>query len=320
VELRLLGTTEALRDGVAATLGGPMQRAVLAELALYAPFAVSLEQIIDDLWDGSPPASAVHTVRSYVSRLRRSLASIGCPDALVTSGSSYQLGVAASEVDALLFAELVATGRSALAGNDAAVAAEMLERALALWRGPALADVRQAAFAGPAASRLEGSRLDAMEALLDARLAQGGHVELVSELERLVAEHPYRERLWAQLMTALYRSGRQTEALRAFTRLRKLLAEELGIEPGEPLRRLESEILNQDPVLEVHSAPRRQELPKLAGEMTGPGIPRVGTTPVAERAERSTRDGDARSLAGGLPCPWTGSSAVPRSSPASPTL
>jgi predicted ATPase/DNA-binding SARP family transcriptional activator len=260
VKVRLLGTMEALRDGVAASLGGPLQRAVLANLALHAPHAVSLEQLVDDLWDVSQPVSATHTLRAYVSRLRRSLAAIGCPDVLVTSGPGYRLDVATSDVDALYFAELVARGRRAFAGPEAGSAAELIERALSLWRGPALADVRQAAFAGPAAARLDGTRLDAVEALVDARLASGEQVELVSELERLVAEHPYRERMWAQLMTALYRSGRQTEALRAFSRVRKLLAEGLGIEPGEPLRRLEQEILNQDPVLDVHPAPSLQRL------------------------------------------------------------
>jgi DNA-binding SARP family transcriptional activator len=190
VELRLLGTTEALRDGVAAPLGGPLQRAALADLALCAPLTVAVEQLVDDLWDASQPASATHTLRTYVSRLRRILAGIGCPDALVTSGPGYRLDVAASEVDALFFAELVGKGRSALIGQDPAVAAQQLRRALSLWRGPALADVRQAAFAGPAAAQLEGSRLGAVEALLDARLQLGEHVDLVSELERLVASHP----------------------------------------------------------------------------------------------------------------------------------
>ena len=198
VELRLLGVTEALRDGVAAPLGGPLQRAVLADLALCAPLTVPVEQLVDDLWDMLQPASATHTMRTYVSRLRRVLAGIGCPDILVTSGPGYRLDVATSEVDALFFAELVGKGRTALIGQDPAGAAQHLRRALSLWRGPALADVRQAAFAGPAAAQLEGSRLGAAEALLDARLQLGEHVDLVSELERLVASHPLREHLHAR--------------------------------------------------------------------------------------------------------------------------
>ncbi|HXR22305.1 MAG TPA: AfsR/SARP family transcriptional regulator, partial [Acidimicrobiales bacterium] len=251
MELRLLGTTEALRDGVAAPLGGPLQRAVLADLALCAPLTVPIEQLVDDIWDASQPASATHTLRAYVSRLRRSLAGIGCPEALVTSGSGYRLIVATSEVDALFFAELVAKGRSALAGSEPAVAAERLGHALSLWRGPALADVRQAAFAGPAAAQLEGSRLNAVEALLDARLQLGEHLELVSELERLVAAHPLREHLHAQLMIALYRSGRQVDALGAFQRARNVLVAQVGVEPGRELRELELAVLRQTPELDA---------------------------------------------------------------------
>ncbi len=136
MELRLLGTTEAFCDGAAAPLGGPLQRAVLADLALCAPLTVTVGQLADDLWDASQPASATHTLRTYVSRLRRSLSAIGCPDALVTSGPGYRLVVATSEVDALLFAELVGKGRSALIGQGPAAAARHLGQALSLWRGP----------------------------------------------------------------------------------------------------------------------------------------------------------------------------------------
>ncbi len=184
-------------------------------------------------------------------RLRRSLAGIGCPDALVTSGTGYRLVVANSEVDALLFAELVVKGRSALSERDPAAASERFRHALSLWHGPALADVRRAAFAGPAAAQLEGSRMDAMEALIDARLQLGEHGEVVSELERLIAAHPLREHLHAQLMTALYRSGRQVDALGAFQRARNVLVAEVGVEPGRELRELELAVLRQAPELDA---------------------------------------------------------------------
>ncbi|MGO9584508.1 MAG: ABC transporter substrate-binding protein [Acidimicrobiales bacterium] len=322
MELRVLGTTEVLCGGVAASLGGPLQRAVIADLALSAPRTVSIEQLVDDLWDASQPVSAAHTLRAYVSRLRRSLAGIGCADAIVTSGPGYRLGVATSEVDVLLFSELVAHGRRALAGHHAAVAAERLRHALSLWRGPALADIRSAAFAGPAAARLEDSRLEAMEALHDARLQLGEHLELVSELERLIATYPLREHLHAQLMIALYRSGRQVDALGAFQRARNMLVEQAGLEPGRELRELELAVLHQAPELDAAPSPGRAG----AGlTLQPPGT--VGVSPPAEangavamapptaRLEGSHQNGQAASGADG---PWAAQLAA-AAAPGQPT-
>jgi YVTN family beta-propeller protein len=251
VDVRLLGTIEVCADGIVPPLGGPKQRAVLADLALHAGQVVPTTQLIDDLWGEQPPASAKSTLESYISRLRQVLSTSG-PDGLVlvTRPAGYMLGGAHEHVDAWQFRELAARGKAAAGRDDGVAAAEALTSALALWRGPALADIRAVPFAIPAGRRLEDERLAAAELLADMRLRLGQHRELVPELEALIAGSPYRERFHAQLMLALYRSGRQADALAAFGRARDLLTGELGLEPGRELRELERAILLQAPDLE----------------------------------------------------------------------
>jgi YVTN family beta-propeller protein len=210
-----------------------------------------VSELIDDLWGGSPPGSAGHTVESYVSRLRRVLHVEGRPGVLVTGGAGYQLNIAPEDVDALHFGELAAMGRAALDRGDAPAAAGLFSAALALWRGAALADVQDSAFAPIAARRLESDRLAVFESLADARLLLGQHREIVSELELAVALDPYRERFHAQLMVALYRSGRQAGALAAFQRARSRLVDDLGLEPGRELCDLERAVLRQAPELDA---------------------------------------------------------------------
>ena len=222
MNIRLLGATEVVVDGTTRPLGGPRQRAVLADLALHAGRALMVSELIDDLWGGSPPPSAVHTIETYVSRLRRLLHVEGGPSVLVAGRSSYRLNVALGQVDALSFGELAALGAAALDRGDAQSAAGFYSSALALWHGPALADVQDSAFAPIAARRLESDRRAAFEFLADARLVLGQHREIVPELEQAVALDPYRERFHAQLMVALYRCGRQADALAAFQRARSL--------------------------------------------------------------------------------------------------
>jgi YVTN family beta-propeller protein len=257
VDIRLLGTTEVVVGGAQRALGGPRQRGVLANLALHAGRAVVVSQLIDDLWGSSPPASAGHTIETYVSRLRRVLDMPGEQSVVVTVGRGYALNVAPEQVDALHFAELAAEGRAALDRGDAVGAERALSAALVLWRGPALSDVRDSAFAPVAARRLETDRLAALETLMDARLLLGGHRDAVSELERAIALDPYRERFHAQLMVALYRSGRQADALGAFQKARARLAEDLGLEPGRELRELETAVLLQAPELDAPSSGRQ---------------------------------------------------------------
>ena len=253
MNIRLLGATEVVVDGTTRPLGGPRQRAVLADLALHAGRALMVSELIDDLWGGSPPPSAVHTIETYVSRLRRLLHVEGGPSVLVAGRSSYRLNVALGQVDALSFGELAALGAAALDRGDAQSAAGFYSSALALWHGPALADVQDSAFAPIAARRLESDRRAAFEFLADARLVLGQHREIVPELEQAVALDPYRERFHAQLMVALYRCGRQADALAAFQRARSLLADDLGLDPGRELRDLERAVLRQAPELDAPS-------------------------------------------------------------------
>jgi DNA-binding SARP family transcriptional activator/tetratricopeptide (TPR) repeat protein len=240
VDFRILGPLEvASDDGLVEVRGGKV-RAVLALLLVRANHVVSADRLIEDLWDARPPESAPATLQTYVYQLRKSLP----PDSLLTRPSGYVLQVAAGDLDALRFEHSLAEVSRCDDASPEWIAAR-LDEALTCWRGPALADWHGAAWAQPEASRLEGLRLAAIERLTDARLALGEHASLVPELEALVAVHPWRERLWGQLMLALYRSDRQADALRALGRLRRQLGDELGIEPGRELVRLEEAILSQ---------------------------------------------------------------------------
>ena len=264
MELKLLGITEISIGGQNPSLGGPRQRAVLVDLALHAGRTVHIAQLVDDLWGESPPPSATHTIESYVSRLRGVLRIEGVPDLIVTSGSGYLLDVEPSEVDALRFGELAAQGRTAVEVGDLLTAEALLSSGLALWRGAALADVRESAFAPAVARRLENERLTVLEMFVDVRLRLGHHADVESDLETAIARDPFRERFHAQLMTALYRSGRQADALAAYQRARELLVTELGLEPGRELRRLEEAILRQEAELEAPPVQSPQTSPSPA--------------------------------------------------------
>lgn len=244
---RILGPLEVFVGEARIEIPGGKQRELLAVLLVHANEVVSTDRLVDELWGATPPASAVKTLQALVSRLRATLGAAG--DALQTHGAGYRLEVRDDQLDAVVFRTKLEEGRRALAGGDARRASVVLVDALALWRGPALADFRYADFAQAEIARLEELRLEAQEERIDAELALGHHRELVAELGTLVAEHPLRERLRAQLMLTLYRSGRQAEALQAFQDGRRLLAEELGLEPGESLQRLERQILEHDPSL-----------------------------------------------------------------------
>ena len=221
------------------------QRTLLAKLVLNANRAVSREQIVDALWSDDPPDTANKMVQIHVSQLRKAL-----PEPrLHTRAPGYLLEVADDELDLERFDRAVAGGRQALLAEDPGRARTLLVEALGLWRGPALADIDEP-FARHERARLEELRLTTLEWRLEADLALGRHREVVGELEGVTAEHPLRERLRAQQMLALYRSGRQAEALAAFQTFRRMLADELGIEPSASLRKLERRMLQQDPALE----------------------------------------------------------------------
>jgi DNA-binding SARP family transcriptional activator/predicted negative regulator of RcsB-dependent stress response len=257
MEFRILGPLEVAADGRLLTPSAPRQRALLAMLLLRANRVVSADQLIDQLWGEAPPTSARVTLQTYVLRLRRQLhapATAGRDAVLVTHPPGYLLRVQLGELDLHQFDRLVDEAGAAMAEGAPERAADKLRAALALWRGPALADVASEFLRRIEATRLEERRWAALEERIEADLAVGRHAQLVGELEALVAEQPLRERLRGQLMLALYRSGRQAEALRVFRDARGVLARELGLEPGPLLQRLERAILAADPSLEL--APR----------------------------------------------------------------
>ena len=241
MEYRVLGPLEVLDTGAPLPLGGVKQRALLALLILNANHVVPRERLIEELWGDQAPETAVKSVQVYVSQLRKLL-----PDgSLVTRAPGYMLEVEAEAVDLIRFERLVREGRSALAAGAPDRAADTLREAVALWRGPALTEFAAEHFAQLEGGRLDDLRLDALENRIDADLQLGRHAEVTGELEVLIASHPHRERLRAQLMLALYRSGRQSEALDVYRDLRTTL-DEIGIEPSENLQRLERQILNHD--------------------------------------------------------------------------
>jgi DNA-binding SARP family transcriptional activator len=242
LEFRVLGPLEVIDEGGPVPLGGAKQRALLAVLLLHANTVVSRDRLIDELWGTSPPETAQTALQVHVSQLRKRLGR----EAISTRAPGYAINVERGELDLDRFEELV----SAASGQSARDAATGLRAALALWRGAPLADLDDT-LARPERTRLEEARLSVLEQRVDADLRLGGSTELVPELERLVVEHPLRERLRGQLMLALYRSGRQADALDVYRRGRRALQEELGLEPDEALQRLEKAILVHDPSLDV---------------------------------------------------------------------
>jgi peptide/nickel transport system substrate-binding protein len=245
VEFLVLGRLEVRIDGQPVPLGGPKQRMLLALLLLDPNQVVSRDRLIDALWGERAPSAGDRGLDSYVSRLRGLLGA----ERIERRRPGYVLRVEADELDLERFEALLEQGRAAAAGGDAAQARDRLREALALWRGRALSDLETEPFAEAEARRLEERRLLALEGRIDAELKLGGGPELVGELERLVGEHPFHQRLLGQLMLSLYRAGRPAEALAAYQAFRRRFAEELGLEPSTELRTLERRILEQDPVL-----------------------------------------------------------------------
>ena len=257
VEFRLLGPLEVLRDGERVALRAAKQRALLADLLVHGGRVVSVDRLVEDLWQESPPTGARHALEAQVSRLRSALRD---PTAVVARPPGYAIEVEPLSIDTVRFEQILADAREAQTRDPGRAAARASE-ALALWRGPALADFTYEPFAQAEIARLEGLRASAVELRIDADLALG-RSGLVPELEALVAADPVRERLHAQLMLALYREGRQADALAAYRDARKTLVEELGIEPGPELRELEAAILRQDEALarpaQIPSLPQRK--------------------------------------------------------------
>jgi DNA-binding SARP family transcriptional activator/DNA-binding beta-propeller fold protein YncE len=271
VDFRILGPLEARQNGDPLPLGGAKQRALLALLILRRDEVVTSERLIHELWGECPPASALKTVQVYVSQLRKALGT----GQLTTHGHGYKLSLEPSQLDLDRFEALTEGARRLFDGGDPRGAAETLREALALWRGPPLADFAYEPFAQSEIARLEELRLSAIEERIDADLAMGRHAELVPELDGLAREHPVRERLRGQLMLALYHSGRQADALQAYQDARRLLDADVGLEPGRGLKELERGILAQDPALDA--PPRgRAEPPALRPARKGRVLLGVG--------------------------------------------
>jgi WD40 repeat protein/DNA-binding SARP family transcriptional activator len=299
MQINLLGPVEVSSANERVALGGPKPRALLAMLALEAGSTIPAERLIDGLWGEEPPPSAAKMVQVYVSQLRKTMAAHGEDDAIATHGRGYQLQLGRDRVDSCRFERLLAQGAA--------------REALSLWRGPALDDVADEPFAATEIRRLEDLRATAVEVVIDHDLDAGRHREVLPQVESLLAHEPLRERLHAQRMLALYRAGRQADALEAYRQARATLVEQIGIEPGPELRRMHEAILRQDPSLdppgrEPAGAPlvgRDAELAHLrnlwrrahAGSgasvvITGP--PGIGKTRLLqELAEEVRRDGGA---------------------------
>jgi DNA-binding SARP family transcriptional activator len=319
MEFRILGPLEVVADGKALDLGGPKQRALLAILLLEANRVVSSDRLIEALWQETPPETAQKALQVYVSKLRRLLGK----ERLETKAPGYRLRVGAHELDLARFQRLRQEGK--------------LREALSLWRGPPLAELAYERFAQREIERLEELRLVTLEERIERDLARGRHAELVGELEALAREHPLRERLRGQLMLALYRSGRQAEALGAYQAARRTLVDELGIEPDRALRDLHQAVLKQDPSLDFVSTSekadetaeaardafvgRKTELHELLTALDDAlagrgrlfliaGEPGIGKSRLADELIRHARQRGARVLvgrcweAGGAPAYW----------------
>lgn len=281
LEIRLLGPVELRVDGRPLAPAGPKSRALLGILALQAHRAVALEELIDGLWGERPPASAGKNLQLYVSQLRKLLADEGVPAMIATRGRSYELRVEPDAVDVLRFERLLA---EAIQAQEAGSAGSAARAALALWRGPPLADVASEPFAALERRRLEELRLTALELTIEQDLVAGRHREAIAELDALLAQHPRRERLRGLRMLALYRSGRQAEALEDYREARRALVDELGIEPGRELRELQAAVLRQDPELDPGPLLSRRHRGRLfAGEAT-PLVGRVRELAMATEA------------------------------------
>lgn len=289
----ILGPLEAQVRGRPVPIRGSRERMVLASLLLASGDPVSMHRLVETVWDATPPRAAAKAVRNSVSALRQRLAGAGGPASLIaTEPVGYRLPLDHCYLDALEFRDKTAIARRAAAAGETQQAADEFRAALALWRGPALTGLDSAVIEAAAAS-LNEQRLTALEECLDLELTLGKHRQLVSELQAFVREHPLRERLAGQLMLALYRSGRQAEALAVYRLMASRLAEELGIDPSAEVARLHEAILRQDASLSL-SAPPRASRPQPAGltvhdrSASGPHAPRVTSheDDIADAADR----------------------------------
>ena len=293
MEFCILGPVEVRREHAVVTLGGPKPRAILAVLLLHRNEPVSVDRLATEVWGEDAPARTPKNVQVNVSRLRKALGD----DVVTTTSAGYRLRVRPGELDADRFEELVEHGRRSLAAGQAEEAAAVLREAEAMWHGRPLADVADVPCASSAIARLEEAQAAAIEDRVEAEAAAGRHSELVSDLRQLVARYPTRERLAGQLMLALYRCGRQADALEAYHQARRYLIEEIGIEPGPELKALQEAILHQDPSLKLERLPH--ELAAAAMSPLVGRIPELGL--LLERWEQAEAGAGALVTIAGAP-------------------
>ncbi|BCK73047.1 hypothetical protein Srufu_070000 [Streptomyces libani subsp. rufus] len=289
MRVQLLGRLEVHEAERLVPLEGPRQRTLLALLALHSGMVVSTDRILAEVWGEDSPSHPANTIQAQISRLRALLGS----KRIVTASGGYRLDVDREDVDVYRFEALVAAGRTAQRSGEPTAAAATLSEALALWRGPALADVLDMGFARSEAGRLDELRLIALESRIEADLAVGRHAEVIPELSALTEAHPLRERFCALLMTALYRAGRQAEALRVFRQTRAHLVDELAVDPGEELQRLEQRILIHDAGLlgpaSSPAAPAAAPAARTTGNLRAPLTSFVGRRDLLDQVRQFIR-------------------------------
>ncbi len=290
IQFRLLGALEVADGSSLISVGTIKSKSLLAILLLRANDVVSTDSLVEELWAGSPPPSATATLRGYVSGLRDALepgVRTGAHELLKTRPSGYLLAVAPEQIDVGRFEMLVRTGREHLRRQQWDRAVTDFDQALALWRGPPLSDFGYQSFAQVEAARLGEIRLSAEEGWMTAELALGNHHGVVAQLRELASRAPLQEHLWGLLILALYRCGRQGDALRAYERLRRTLSDELGIEPSAELRQLERAILLQSDELIWQAPPESAKRPspwRASSTSWPPTSPRVATSPACTGA------------------------------------
>jgi DNA-binding SARP family transcriptional activator len=251
MEVRILGPVEFCREGMCHPVPVRKERALLAALALQVGHSVPTWRLIDALWGEEPPATAAKTLQGHVSRLRQ----IVGHDLLATEAAGYRLALPPSHVDVIRFEGLVSFGEVRLDAAEFAGAAAAMRDALDLWRGEPLTDLAESDVRKGQLTRLRELQLLAREGLIDAELGMGHHDRMIPEIEALIGEDPFREHQWGRLMVALYRAGRQAEALRCYGELEELLVEQLGIDPSPEMQRLQLKIVEQDPDLDFVPVP-----------------------------------------------------------------
>ncbi|HET8757311.1 MAG TPA: BTAD domain-containing putative transcriptional regulator, partial [Solirubrobacteraceae bacterium] len=294
MDFGVLGPLLVTRPDGPVELKADKQRALLAVLLLaYREDSVSPARLVDELWGDDPPPTAAKAVQVHLSRLRSAL---GPEQPIVTRPAGYAVSIEPEQLDLARFEALSERARSARREGDLPAAAGLWREALALFRGPPLADVPLRGLAASEVSRLAELELTALDERIAAELELGEHVALVAELQALVAEHPYRERLHAQLMLALYRSGRQADALEAFRHARRTLVEDLGLEPSRELQRLESAVLAQDPVLDLLLSEPPRPRPAAVPPIPAPADRLIGRDAALDGAAALLADPDVRMI------------------------